>query len=150
MNASLAMDDKTAKVDQVWTGDGGIPAISFVRPEWAPCIVGSDLDVVARGELHPVDAGVYFLFNDDWELVYVGQSADIEKRLTQHRKGLAWAFHGATAVPGDLMSRIESAYIDALRPPLNQRGGRPATDDSQHTTMVEAIRARWALGVESA
>jgi hypothetical protein len=115
----------------------------YLAREWASYIVGHDLDVAAFGEEHPVDSGVYFMFADDGQLIYVGQSLGIAYRLTQHYwGGRKCALFGAVAVPGDLMHAVETAYIDALRPPLNRKFDRPAYPDL-HAQMVEAIQAAW-------
>jgi hypothetical protein len=111
--------------------------------EWASYIVGHDLEVAAFGEEHPVDAGVYFMFAPDAQLLYVGQSLGIAYRLSQHFwRGRKCAHFGAVAVPGDLMLPVETAYIHALTPPLNRLYKTPPYPD-MHEKMVKAIQEAW-------
>ena len=116
----------------------------YLAKEWPSYIVGPDLEVVRFGASHPVDAGVYFMFDDDSRLIYIGQSLGISLRLAQHHwAGRRCAGFGAVSVPWPLFRSIETAYIHALEPPLNRKYLRPECPDV-HEQIVEAIRAKWA------
>lgn len=66
-------------------------------------------------------AGVYFLFRGD-EIIYVGQSLNVHKRVERHRAALA--FDSYTFIPcwENELEIVEAAYIDWLLPPLNKHG----------------------------
>lgn len=76
-------------------------------------------------------AGIYFLFADDGELLYIGSSTLISERLKQHRAAGKIRFSHYCAIEmrdipfgcfGEhIMRFIEAAYIDALTPPMNER-----------------------------
>lgn len=115
----------------------------YLAREWPSYIVGNDVETAYFGEPHPVDAGVYFMFAEDGQLTYIGQSLGIAYRLTQHYwAGRKCETFGALAVPWDLFRPIETAYIHALTPPLNRQYLRPEYPDL-HKQMVEAILERW-------
>lgn len=68
--------------------------------------------------------GVYLL-KKDAEVVYVGQSRDIERRLTQHRRNKV-DFDSFEVVETHIgaLKRTEQEYILKYRPPLNGRTNR--------------------------
>lgn len=110
-------------------------------------LAGSDVPIVAVGEDHPVESGVYFLFTPGKGLFYIGQSADISYRTAQHQ----WArrplgFVGAITVPSMFRECIETAYIHALDPPLNRM--LPRVKVKQHGWMVAQIRETWGAALE--
>lgn len=81
-----------------------------------------DLDNIAGG------CGVYFLFKGE-VLQYVGQSRNIQYRVSQHLYSMRplldkadW-FDSISAiwVPKDFLDRIEAIYIANHRPPMNSR-----------------------------
>jgi hypothetical protein len=115
----------------------------YLAREWPGCLVGPDMDVVPFLDSHPIDAGVYFAFSEDEQLLYIGQSLGIQYRMTQHYwGGKRWATYGAVAVPVDLFRPIETAYIHALTPPLNRQYLRPEYPEL-HERIVAAIQDRW-------
>lgn len=67
--------------------------------------------------------GLYLLFADGPEPVYVGQSRNIRVRLATHRREGKKVFHTARFYPvGSEQSRLilETVLIALLRPPLNR------------------------------
>lgn len=70
----------------------------------------------------PNKGGIYFLIQES-DIVYVGQSDTIYRRLIQHRKAQFpfshfWCFGG---VPQMFLEHVELFYIYALEPPLNNK-----------------------------
>lgn len=63
-------------------------------------------------------SGVYLLWKDD-ELVYVGQSVNIAKRLGTHAGQKEFTHVAYLSVPEHLLDRVERAFLDAFVPPLN-------------------------------
>ena len=83
---------------------------------------------------------VYFLIFDR-EIVYVGQTISLPKRLQEHR-ALGKVFDRALylLVPENELLGRESQFIKALRPRLNERSGpSPASppQDRQGTQLLE-------------
>lgn len=68
-------------------------------------------------------AGVYFLMNDDDEIVYIGQSVNVAARIGQHcidkRKHPHFTKVAAVSVPASRLLEIEAKYIAAYSPILN-------------------------------
>lgn len=72
-------------------------------------------------EYEPVPACVYFLVGGQ-EVVYVGQSTKLPVRLQQHREaGKSWERVLYMPLPEAELAAVESAWIRALKPPLNKR-----------------------------
>lgn len=69
--------------------------------------------------LEPI-VGVYFLINGN-ELVYIGQSTDMAKRITAHKNEKRITFNRYSFVECgiDELDIIESLYIHAYRPKKN-------------------------------
>ena len=70
----------------------------------------------------PWKSGLYFLLIND-EIVYVGKSVEIMRRLNQHKnKGWSfnkyWCFGG---LPELYIEHVEAFYIHAFEPPLNEK-----------------------------
>lgn len=70
----------------------------------------------------PNIVGIYFLINDD-EVIYVGKSNAICRRLMQHRRAGRrfshyWYFGD---VPELFVEYVEAFYIHTLMPPLNEK-----------------------------
>lgn len=80
---------------------------------------------------YPLDGypGIYFLIKNN-EVVYVGQSLDVERRIGQHRTGRKIDFDLVfiiACLPSEL-NQLEARYIRALKTPLNMTdpmGGFP-------------------------
>jgi len=66
-----------------------------------------------------IDSGIYFLFNSN-ELIYVGISTNIQKRIMTHRSDKD--FNKATFISGDIKSftKNESDYIYHFLPKYNK------------------------------
>lgn len=64
--------------------------------------------------------GVYFLLHDS-EVVYVGQSIDVESRIRSHRAEKEFDSYHVIACQQSELDALESAYIFYLQPKLNSR-----------------------------
>lgn len=65
--------------------------------------------------------GVYFLIENE-DVVYVGQSIDIDARIAQHRKTKAFDEALGISLPDadtDELVRVEAMFLRAMRPRLN-------------------------------
>jgi hypothetical protein len=62
--------------------------------------------------------GVYFLFRDE-EIVYVGQSADVHRRLMAHRNRIKFDAVAIVPCDEDTLCIAEAYYIAGLRPAHN-------------------------------
>ena len=111
-----------------------------------------------RLELPPRICGVYFLI-DGQEIVYVGQSADVVRRVNQHLDRGRMKFDWAVYLPCSLaeLDDIEEHFIDALRPRYNATRQRMATaayvrhilQTSGPLTLEEIVRMAPGHGVWS-
>ncbi|CAM0102771.1 hypothetical protein PODOV084v1_p0041 [Vibrio phage 340E47.2] len=69
--------------------------------------------------LNPSDVTcVYFLIRDS-KIVYVGQTINLEVRLTTHRQSKDFDSYNFIEVESEHADFVESVYIHALRPELN-------------------------------
>lgn len=68
----------------------------------------------------PAEEGVYFLWLGE-DLQYVGKSVNIDDRLFQHWQSKAFDHFCFVSVPRLYLAELETKYIRALKPPLNQR-----------------------------
>lgn len=67
--------------------------------------------------------GVYFLFNEN-ELVYIGESEDIHRRVGQHRTDKEYdSYTFIEQRDPHLRLRLEKAYIEKFRPEYNKQSG---------------------------
>lgn len=106
-------------------------------------------EIVATAiSMEPRKRGIYFLILGA-EIVYVGQSIDINARLFEHRRGhmsfSRWAWIECAA--GSL-DPIERAYIDAFLPKHNQDSKTRAKRGDNNAPpcelgLTEADIARW-------
>jgi len=86
-------------------------------------------------------SGVYFLFNGDC-LVYIGQSVDVNTRLSVHVRG-PLEFDSVAVIPchADDLLRTEAAYIKLHTPPGNVKvPGRKAKMTRRQIRQYEALR----------
>jgi hypothetical protein len=69
-------------------------------------------------------AGVYFLFDDALELLYVGRSVNLPYRLCAHWQRSPFLFKrwSAIALPAGCLDRVEAHYIATFDPPWNVHG----------------------------
>lgn len=85
----------------------------------------------------PMSSGVYFLICDS-EVMYVGRSADVFYRLSQHRQaGLKFDAFNVVYAPKERLDELERIYIDALLPKWNQYLGGP-----ERGTSIKSRKAR--------
>lgn len=105
-------------------------------------MIGPDMPVQRQTE-GPNDSGVYFMFAPDDELIYIGLSLGIQYRMVQHFwAGRKCACYGAVYMPpGPLLLAVETAYIHALKPPLNLKYDMPRLEI--HDQMVARILELW-------
>lgn len=66
----------------------------------------------------PLEEGIYFLWMSD-DLLYVGQSVNIDYRLSQHSRTKEFDHFSYVSCPKLLLDKLELEYITALNPPLN-------------------------------
>jgi len=63
--------------------------------------------------------GVYLLYDSDEELIYIGQSADIRQRLSQHNNK-SWVYYKVIEVKNYLQRlKIEEYLINKFKPEYN-------------------------------
>ncbi len=62
--------------------------------------------------------GVYFLFNKE-ELIYIGQSVDILKRISEHMKDKVFEWYCYEKVRKQNLDAVEKACIQRYQPRLN-------------------------------
>lgn len=89
--------------------------------------------------------GLYFLWGGSDQLLYVGLSNQVCRRILAHRKAgaIPFADFSALRVRGRVfrslfLERIEAAYIHALECPHNTKAVPPYSAE-----MVDAIRSAW-------
>lgn len=105
------------------------PSVNRLSDESVPVCLQS---LASRLKLYSSDsfpAFVYFLCLDD-EVVYVGMTGDLQKRIATHRRD-GWIRFDRTlflTVKHEEAARVEAAFVAVLRPPHNgkSRGIRPS------------------------
>lgn len=80
----------------------------------------TEREIVASRLPLPDRSGVYFLLLDD-RVVYVGQSVHVFARVAEHMSTKTFDSFAYVACDPSLLDTMESLYIHALRPPLNNR-----------------------------
>lgn len=92
--------------------------------------------------------GIYFLWDINSSLLYVGQSAQVGGRIWQHIDGASMPIYAFSyfEVAGHrrrhlFLNDVESAYIHALQPAFNLQYRPPRWD--VHAALVDAIRVAW-------
>lgn len=81
----------------------------------------------ARGPMN-----VYFVYDAAWELLYIGQTLNVRRRLRQHRNKNSWWWNTAAhalVIAGntrDEAAVLEQSAIGAAAPPGNSHHRRPA------------------------
>lgn len=86
------------------------------------------LDVLrSRRQLYPEDpglpeSGIYFLFDHEGSLVYIGQSIAIDYRLRQHADlgRIPFTHFASVSMPQKALNIIECAYLHTHVPPFNR------------------------------
>lgn len=81
---------------------------------------------IPSSQVNSGECGVYFLFDAEGGLQYIGRSVCIANRIISHRRARQLPFtHVAwVAVPKLLVEGVESDYIAKHQPPWNTRGIR--------------------------
>lgn len=86
--------------------------------------------------------GVYFLFDDE-ELVYIGRSQDIAKRLDQHQHSKKFDHYSFIECDGDERDELEADLIRLHKPKYNAcwlSGRQQRTEgENRPTTYLEQI-----------
>jgi hypothetical protein len=107
----------------------------------------SQAEIVARSVvLPPKKAGIYFLISDADEILYIGQSIDIETRVHAHHRKLKFARWAWLPCPKDETDALERAYITAFNPSLNRDPititlrGRPEKPAQPRVTWGRPVR----------
>ncbi len=112
---------------------------------WRELLIGPDMAVSEYGghwDDVPDMTGIYFLWAADGSLLYVGMTNTPEQRFKAHwKRGLRWVEYGFLEMRYELCKPVESAYIYALRPPVNRMYEQPRW--SGHDAMVAAILEMW-------
>lgn len=62
--------------------------------------------------------GIYFLWDVD-TIVYIGQSIDIDKRISEHRKNKKFSHYSYIECSKKDLNKLESSYIKTYNPILN-------------------------------
>jgi len=87
-----------------------------------------DLGLMSKGNLLALArprkqiCGVYFLIEDD-DIVYVGQSINIDARVGQHHTTKTFSFVAYVECQQEKLLALEALYIHKFDPPLNGGGG---------------------------
>lgn len=68
----------------------------------------------------PLFSGIYFLLDKEGELVYVGQSTDLRKRIDKHPYNLVATHFQCIRVKPTMLNDEEAFYIHSLTPQLNK------------------------------
>ena len=120
--------------------DGQLPIVrAWLSKHWRDFVVTPDALHDSPGD-H--GCGLYFLWDADDSLLYVGQSRELRTRVRNHlRFGTKHALATFLPLPPPLLDCIEYAYIYALTPPQNKKfadvGWAPMSD------MSAVIDAAW-------
>lgn len=124
---SMASSDQTPDV------------LAWLNERWADFAVSPDGTSDSIGE-H--GCGIYFLWDQDDALLYVGQSLSMAARVLNHsRYGTKHATATFLEVPPPLLDYIEYAYIQALRPPIN--GKYLAMQWDKREDLEKLITLKW-------
>lgn len=86
-----------------------------------------------------VVCGIYFLICEE-QIVYVGQSVDIFKRLREHRKEgyKKWDRFSMIPVRKEKLTEVETWYIQHFRPKYNRTRQKPRPSEAKiHRTRLE-------------
>ncbi len=82
-----------------------------------------DPNYLKKNRLRKIISGLYFLYDSYDDLVYIGASSDIMKRIMQHEKKKDFEYYAYLEVDGksDYMM-IERLLIDRFKPKYNKDG----------------------------
>lgn len=119
----------------------------YLLKQWRAFIVGPDMPRYDRYDSPSRTDGVYFLFEGE-DLLYVGQSTFVMKRIEQHRNSWRPFSHwGCLHVPGNLLKIVETAYIRVLRTPQNRYV--PPQCEPPSDLLEEAILDAWRVSAKT-
>lgn len=101
------------------------------------------LELVERSADVPMSAGVYFLWDADGGLQYVGASCHVQNRVAQHiwARRIPFRYYSVIEADADIAALVEMVYICALRPVYNRTFGPVRW--SGHERMARLIRRLW-------
>ena len=112
-------------------------------------VLGPDAECLERMDCNraPNDSGIYMLFANDDELLYIGKTIGIQYRLAQHfwamkyRSGRKFSRFTWRTVPAFAIGAVEIAHISALKP----RGNilYESSDWPCHGQMVLLVNKAW-------
>lgn len=88
------------------------------RPRSAPGLLDAET-IVSISRVFEMPCGVYFLIEGD-EIVYVGQSVNINQRLLGHFPNKEFSRVAILPVPPDRLEDVEREYINHLAPRYNK------------------------------
>jgi hypothetical protein len=115
---------------------------------WQQLILPGDSIAYDRHAHCPFDgSGIYALFNEVDQLLYIGKSHCVHQRLNSHYtaarfgRGPDYASFACLPLSIATYSDVEIAHIHALRPPLNVLYEPPKWPG--HAAMVTAIQKEW-------
>jgi hypothetical protein len=122
--------------------------LEYLRTHLERYILKPDADTIPAGEYPPQGefSGIYMLFANDAQLLYVGRSVGVGYRNVQHvwaaRRGerLPFTQYSAVEVPWELLDGLEVAHIHALTPPENCL---PRVSWDRHDEAVKLIQQAW-------
>jgi len=85
-------------------------------------------------------SAVYFLCRGG-EVLYVGQTTDIQYRVASHVKEGKIPFESAFYIPTlkSSLDQVEAAFIKALKPPYNSNGGSTAVAHEQAQEIIAIL-----------
>lgn len=94
-----------------------------------------------RKAWEPGTCGVYFLFDENDNLIYIGQSVCVEQRLITHRNA-GKKFKSVTILECDRkhLEGIEATYILRFKPLLNWRGTNLIYNGTKLFELIEERR----------
>jgi len=117
---------------KVYRRNNGNPVFHFRGKFLSAVKLRNFEEVIPKNQLMPqlqpsyVSAvpGIYFLLNDQDEIVYIGQSTNVVARIGAHLndpdKTRYFSKVAAVAVRPEQLDAVEQAYINAYQPPLNK------------------------------
>lgn len=129
---------------QQWAPEGG-PGRSPIRFVADVCGFHDVKRLLEADELSALSAevrrtcGVYFLLSDEWRVLYVGQSTNIESRVRDHMRTKVFARFAFVECETSDLNALEVGYVLKFRPPLNRMIplGRVVLSDEQRRLVDE-------------
>lgn len=91
----------------------------------------------------PAAGSFVYLLVDNGEIVYVGQTRNLRRRLANHGDKQFDLVSWMEGVPNDQRLLIEKRLIRQYAPKHNGNPGRPAIDDKRKLRKFRASRDEW-------